>query len=32
MKKKVIITFCAAVPVVALAAFLRSRRRKYAVR
>lgn len=31
MKKKVIITFCAAVPVVALAAFLRSRRRKYAV-
>lgn len=32
MKKKVIITFCAAVPVVALAAYLRSRRRKYAVR
>ena len=32
MKKKVIITFCAAVPVVALVAFLRSRRRKYAVR
>lgn len=32
MKKKIIITFCAVVPVVALAAFLRSRRRKYAVR
>ncbi len=32
MKKKIFITFCAAVPVVALAAFLRSRRRKYAVR
>lgn len=32
MKKKIIITFCAAVPVVALAAFLRSRRRKYVVR
>lgn len=32
MKKKIIITFCADVPVVALAAFLRSRRKRYAVR
>lgn len=32
MKKKAIIAFCAAVPVVALAAFLRSRRKRYAVR
>ncbi len=31
MKKKIIITLCTAVPVVALAAFLRSRRKRYAV-
>lgn len=30
MKKKLIITFFAAVPVAALAAFLRSHRKKYA--
>lgn len=29
--KKVILTFCTAVQVVALAAFLRSRRKRYAV-
>lgn len=32
MKKKIIITFCAAAPMVALAVFLRSRRKRYAVR
>lgn len=32
MKKKIIITFCAAVPAVALAALLRSRRKRYAAR
>lgn len=31
MKKKIIITLCTAVSVVALAAFLRSRRKRYAV-
>ena len=31
MKKKIIITLCTAVPVVALAGFLRSRRKRYAV-
>lgn len=32
MKKKVIITFCAAVPIMALAVFLCNHRRRYAVR
>lgn len=31
MKKKIIITLCTAVPVAALAAFLRRRRKRYAV-
>lgn len=31
MRKKIIIAFCAAVPVAVLAAHLRSRRKKYAV-
>ena len=31
MKKKIIITLCTAVPVVALAVFRRSRRKRYAV-
>ncbi len=32
MKKKIIITLCTTVPAAALAVFLRSRRKRYAVR